>query len=81
MEFGNWPMMRRMSRVRIAPTTMPMRPPMAQRVVASMVRTGTEDVLFGGADGLADTDFPGSLGDGDEHDVHDTDAADHETDA
>ena len=28
-----------------------------------------------GADGLADADLPGALGDGDQHDVHDADAA------
>ena len=29
----------------------------------------------GGADGFSDTDFAGALGDGDKHDVHDTDTA------
>ena len=32
-----------------------------------------------GADGEADADFPGAFGDGDEHDVHDADAADKQT--
>jgi hypothetical protein len=40
-----------------------------------------EDGLLGGADGLADADFAGALGDRDQHDVHDADAADHEADA
>ncbi len=40
-----------------------------------------EDVAGGGADGFADADFVGAFGDGDEHDVHDADAADDEGDA
>ena len=34
-----------------------------------------------GADGEADADLAGALGDGDEHDVHDADAADEQADA
>jgi len=33
------------------------------------------DVYGGGAEGFTDADFAGALGDGDEHDVHDSDAA------
>jgi len=33
------------------------------------------DVASGGAEGFADADLAGALGDGDEHDVHDADAA------
>src|SRR5215831_14134566 len=39
-----------------------------------------EDVGALGADGLADADLTGSLGDGDEHDVHHPDPADQERD-
>ena len=35
-----------------------------------------DDALALGTDGLADTDLPGALGDGDQHDVHNADAAD-----
>src|ERR1700730_238655 len=35
-----------------------------------------QDVLTTGADRLADADLASPLGDGDEHDVHDSDAAD-----
>ena len=35
-----------------------------------------DDVGLGGADRLADADLARSLGDGDQHDVHDADAAD-----
>src|ERR1041385_1960412 len=37
-----------------------------------------EDVLLLGANGLADADLPGALGYGDQHDVHNPDAADQE---
>ncbi len=37
-----------------------------------------EDVAAAGAEGFHDADFAGSLGDGDQHDVHDADAADGE---
>ncbi len=40
-----------------------------------------EDVPSFGADGHAESDFPGAFGDGDVHDVHDADAADEEGDA
>ena len=36
------------------------------------------DVVGGGAEGFADADLAGALGDGDEHDVHDADAAERE---
>ena len=36
------------------------------------------DVDGGGAQGFADTDLAGALGDGDQHDVHDADAAERE---
>ena len=34
-----------------------------------------QDVVAAGADGHPQTDFPRSLGDGDEHDIHDAHAA------
>ena len=37
-----------------------------------------EDVAAAGAEGFEEADFAGALGDGDEHDVHDADAADAE---
>lgn len=40
-----------------------------------------EDVHIGGADSFADADFVSTFGDGDEHDVHDSDAANDERDA
>src|SRR5439155_1600812 len=40
-----------------------------------------KDVPTGGADGHADADLAGPLGDADEHDVHDADAADDQRDA
>ena len=40
-----------------------------------------QDVLPAGADGLADADLARPLGHGDDHDVHDADAADHQRDA
>ena len=36
------------------------------------------DVACGGAESFADADLAGALGDGDEHDVHDADAAERE---
>ena len=39
------------------------------------------DVAFAGADGESDADLAGPFGDGDEHDVHDADAADEQRDA
>ncbi len=39
-----------------------------------------DDVLAAGADGFADTDLAGALGDADQHDVHHADAADHQPD-
>ena len=61
------------------PARMPSRPPTAQRVMASSVNCRRMFVLRG-ADGFADADFAGALGDGDQHDVHHADAADHEAD-
>lgn len=40
-----------------------------------------EDIEIGGTDGLSDTDFVGALGDGDEHNIHDADAADEQGNA
>ena len=40
-----------------------------------------KDVAGAGTDGFADTDFVGAFGDGDEHDIHDADAADDERDS
>ena len=37
-----------------------------------------EDIDAGGADSLADADFVGALGDGNEHNIHNTDTADDE---
>ena len=37
-----------------------------------------QDVAPGGAERLADADLAGALGDRDQHDVHDPDAADHQ---
>ena len=39
------------------------------------------DVAGAGADGFADTNFAGALRNGDEHDIHDANAADDERDA
>ena len=39
-----------------------------------------QDVVAARAERLADADFAGALGDGDEHDVHDDDAADDQRD-
>ena len=51
-----------------------MMPPMPQIMAASMRNWVT--MLFAlGADGPADADLPGALGDRHQHDVHDADAA------
>ena len=42
------------------------------------MRNCSEDVAARGAERFADADFARSFGDGDEHDVHDADAADQE---
>src|SRR5262245_11388561 len=38
------------------------------------------DIASPAADGFSDADFPSSLGDADQHDIHDADAADHQAD-
>ena len=40
-----------------------------------------KDVAAAGANGFADTDFACAFGDGDEHDIHDADAANDEGNA
>ncbi len=54
-------------------------PPAIDRVTAS-TRNCVEDVARLGSDGLAKADLARSLADGDEHDVHDADAADDQRD-
>ena len=52
-----------------------MAPPNPQRVIAS-TRNCRKTLLRARTDGHAQTDLARSLGDGNEHDVHDADAAD-----
>ena len=56
-----------------------MSPPSTDSVSASIEELG-QDVPAAGADRLADADLAGPLGDRDEHDVHDPDAADDQRD-
>jgi len=45
----------------------------------SLHRELGKDGSLGRADGFADSDLTSTLGDGNEHDVHDADAADHQS--
>ena len=61
------------------PRSTPIRPPKTESV-DGFEEELQEDVSAAGADGHADADLAGPLGDADEHDVHDADAADEERD-
>src|SRR5215217_2359514 len=58
------------------PTTSPMSPPRTQSVTLGQELIA--DVPASGADGEPEADLAGALGDRDQHDVHDADAADDE---
>ena len=62
------------------PATTPMTPPTSDMVADSM-RNCSRMSLPARAEGFAYADFAGALGDGDQHDVHDDDAADDQRDA
>ena len=62
------------------PRAMPMRPPKMLRATAS-ARNWSRISSTARADGEADADLAGALGDADEHDVHDADAADEQRNA
>ena len=59
---------------------MPSPPPRAE-VVAASITNCRRMMPLPGPQGLADTDLPGALGDRDQHDVHNADAAHQQRDA
>ena len=63
----------------IRPARMP-GDPADQRQQDGLEQELGEDRALGRTDRFADADLAGALGDGDEHDVHDADAADEERD-
>ena len=62
-----------------SPSAMPTMPPSADIITAS-TRNCSQHVALARADGEADADLARALGDADQHDVHDADAADEKAD-
>ena len=56
------------------------KPPMRHTTIASMTELSA-NVFAGGAEGFTNANFAGAFGHGDEHNVHDTNAANHEGDS